>query len=65
MNNLNIKIEKVPEHYVLSSDAMDEIVSLLWTLAYMQSWDVSRDDQDRAERIIKAVEGGGEDGKRT
>jgi hypothetical protein len=61
-NDLNIKIEKVPEHYVLSSDAMDEIVSLLWTLAYMQSWDVSSDDQDRSKRIIKAIEGGGEDG---
>ena len=61
-NDLNIKIEKVPEHYVLSSDAMDEIVSLLWTLAYLQSWDVSIDDQDRAKRIIKAIEGGGEDG---
>ena len=60
-NDLNIKVEKVPEHYVLSSDTMDEIVSLLWTLAFMQSWDVSSDDQDRAKRIIKAVEGGGEE----
>jgi hypothetical protein len=61
-NDLNIKIEKVPEHYVLSSDAMDEIVSLLFVLAYMRSWDVSSDDQNRAKRIIKAIEGGGEDG---
>lgn len=61
-NDLNIKIEKIPEHYVLSSDAMDEIVSLLGTLAYMQSWDVSSDDQARAERMLEVIEGGGEDG---
>lgn len=61
MNDLNIKVEKVTEHYVLSSDTMDEIVSLLWTLAFMQSWDVSSDDQDRAKRIIKAIEGGSDD----
>lgn len=56
--DLNIQVKKIPEHYSLSSDAMDEIISLLWLLAYLQSWDVSSDDQNRAKRMLRAIEGG-------
>lgn len=57
-NYFNIKLEKVPEFYIVPSDTMDEIVSLLWTLAFTQSWDISSGDQEKAQRLIKIIEEG-------
>ena len=48
-------IKKIPEHFVLSSEAMDKIVRLLYVVAY-PTYDIADDDQKLARELLEVYD---------